>query len=472
MIPPTFPLETFRKFSGLALPRHVSYPMPTAWSERDGADFLSHLAARAGNPDAPDLSLYFHLPFCETLCKFCACNKMILKKEAKGAEDKKEAYFQALIAEIDRLSKVPGMHRPLRQIHWGGGSPTYLSPDEMGRIQSSVFDRFTLTDDAEVAMEIDPRHTHQETVDTLKRLGFNRVSMGIQDFDPEVQSHVHRIQPFEMVENVVRMLREVEIGQVNFDLIYGMPYQTTQTVREMVEKTLRIRPDRIAFYHYAQIPEKIATQRGMDYTRLPSSEEKLDMFLEATDLFEQAGYEFIGLDHFALADDSLAVARRKGTIQRNFQGMTTHGGLDLIGLGVSSISHLQGVGFWQKVKELESYEAGIESGTVPYDRGILFSRDDLIRQAVLGELYCYGHFDPGAIGAEFGIDSNEYFARELGALTELADDGLVTFQPDGKVAVTYPLGRVLLRNIAAVFDAYLDEDAYKKGDRYYFSVSA
>ncbi|MCG3197479.1 MAG: oxygen-independent coproporphyrinogen III oxidase [Candidatus Omnitrophica bacterium] len=472
MIPEAFPLDTFRKYAGLALPRHVSYPMPTAWSDREGADFVGQLARRAGDPDAPGISLYLHLPFCETLCKFCACNKVILKKEAKGAADKRNAYLEALLAEIDRVAELPGMNRPVRQIHWGGGSPTYLDTSEIAEIQGRIASRFSIAPDAEIAMEIDPRHTTEDVLATLARLGFTRVSMGIQDFDSAVQQHVHRIQPYEMVRDVVAGARRHGFRWVNFDLIYGMPYQTSETVADMVRKTIEIRPDRIAFYHYAQIPEKIATQRGMDYTHLPGSEEKLSMFLEAIGTFEAAGYDFIGLDHFALPEEPLARSFRDGTIQRNFQGMTTHGGLDLIGLGVSSITHLIGVGFWQKVKEIEAYEEGISRGELPYDRGIHFSEDDLIRQAVISDLYCFTRFDPEDIGRRFGILGREYFARELADLAELEADGLVEFRPDGVVEVTAPLGRVLLRNIAAVFDAYLDPGAYKLGDRYYYSVSA
>jgi oxygen-independent coproporphyrinogen-3 oxidase len=472
VIPADFPLETFRKYAGLALPRHVSYPMPTAWSGKDGADFAEQLARRVVDDDPPGLSLYLHLPFCETLCKFCACNKVVLKKEVKGAEEKRRAYIQALIHEMDLVAELPGMQRAVRQIHWGGGSPSYLEPEEIEEIQRALASRFEVDPEAEIAMEIDPRHLTEEAVIALKRLGFNRLSLGIQDYDPVVQQHVHRIQPFEMVRDVVDMCRSHGFDRINFDLIYGMPYQTSATVQDMVERSILLRPDRIAFYHYAQIPEKIATQRGMDYRRLPSSEEKLDMFLEALDTFTDAGYDFIGLDHFALPHDQLDIAWRDGTIQRNFQGMTTHGGLDLIGLGVSSISHLLEIGFWQKEKEIDEYEARVAGSLIPLDRGLHFSQDDIIRQTVLEDLYCFARFDPADISDRFGMDARSYFADEIEDLRELEEDGLVEFEPDGTVQVTLPLGRVLLRNIGAVFDAYLDKKAYKLGDRYYYSVSA
>ncbi len=472
MIPAGFPLETFRKYSGLALPRHVSYPMPTGWIPLDSADFVESIAKREIEAPHTGLSLYIHIPFCESLCKFCACNKVILKKEAKGAGEKRQAYLAALHHEIEMLSRIPGMGRAIHQIHWGGGSPSYLDPGEIEDLMMLIATRLNIAKDAEISMEIDPRHTTAELLKGLHHAGFNRISMGIQDFDPAVQQHVHRIQPFEMVREVTEAIRSEGIGKVNYDLIYGMPYQTGETVRDMVERTIELHPDRIAFYHYAQIPEKIATQRGMDYKRLPSSEEKLEMFLDALEAFPAGGYEFIGLDHFALPDDDLAVAVREGTIQRNFQGMTTQRGLDLIGLGVSSITQILGTAFWQKVKEIEAFETGIFSGSFPIERGLHLSTDDHIRQEVLSDLYCYGKVDLEEVGHRFGFEWKDYFPKEWEALNELADDGLVELDDRGGVQVTLPLGRVLLRNIGAVFDAYLDPGAYKLGDRYYYSVSA
>jgi oxygen-independent coproporphyrinogen III oxidase len=471
-IPADFPLETFEKYTGLALPRHVSYPMPTAWSEKDGEDFAKCFAETgADNPDR-GISLYLHIPFCEALCKFCACNRMVVKKGIAGAEDRKRVYLQALNKEIEAVSGLPGTDRPVRQIHWGGGSPTYLEPSEIEEIQRLISSRFNVSSDAEIAMEIDPRTTTEAHLDVMSELGFNRLSMGIQDFDPTVQEHVHRVQTLEMVRHLVESVRRRGLGHVNFDLIYGMPYQTPETVRDMVSKTIELSPDRVAFYHYAQIPEKIATQRGMDYTRLPDSIDKLGMFLEAIDLFEASGYVFVGLDHFARPDDELALALRDGTVQRNFQGMTTHGGLDLVGLGVSSISHSIGTGFWQNEKEIEAYQESAVKGNLPRVRGIHFSEDDRIRQRVLSDLYCHGRIDLVKIGRDFEVDPFEYFAREIGALEEISEDGLVEFESEGIVVATKPLGRVLLRSIGAVFDSYLDPDAYKVGDRYYYSVSA
>jgi len=465
-------LEVFRRYAGLSLPRHVSYPMPTWWGDVTADDLRSMHEESSRKQPANDLSLYLHVPFCEALCKFCACNRVILRKSAAGAEDRTEAYVTALRQEIERLAELAERGRPLRQIHWGGGSPTYLAPETIAQIHETIAQSFRIAADAEIAMEVDPRHASCEFLENLHRLGFNRLSMGVQDYDERVQEHVRRIQPFEMVREVVQTCRALGFPSVNFDLIYGLPYQTVETIRDTVERTLSLSPDRVAYYHYAQIPEKIATQRGMDYTKLPDSEAKLEMFLLGVRLFQEAGYEFVGLDHFARPDELLAKAQRDGTLQRNFQGMTTGGGLDLIGAGVSSISHLAGVGFVQNVRETDDYIARVGRGEWPIHRGKRFTLDDLVRQAVMNQLYCSTRIEPSEIERRFGIVFGDYFARELEVLKELDRDGLVEINGDGAIEVTLPLGRVLLRTVAAVFDAYLEPDAYRVGDRNCFSANA
>jgi len=464
--------NVFRRYSGLSLPRHVSYPMPTWWQDMNGADAQAMYDKGSALRPGYDLSLYVHIPFCERLCKFCACNRVILGDDHDKVRPQVDRYLAALEQEIRGLADNLGTKRPLRQIHWGGGSPTYLDPDQMERIHAAIAGAFAIADGAEIAMEIDPRTVTREKLETLKRLGFNRLSTGVQDFDEATQAHVRRIQPFEMVRDFVTTCRELGFPSVNFDLIYGMPFQTPETIRATVEQTIALSPDRIAFYHYAQIPDKIATQRGMDLTRLPDSESKLDMFLIGLALFESAGYDFIGLDHFAKADESLARSVEDHTVQRNFQGMTTGGDLSLFGVGCSSISQVREIGFLQNDKNVETYVAKIESGQSPIDRGKWFTRDDNIRQAVLGSLYCLASLRPSAIEEQFGIDFAEYFRREIDVMHELAADGLVTVDADNTIKVTKPLGRVLLRNIAAVFDAYLDKEAYCKGERANFSVNA
>lgn len=469
---PQLDLATFGRYAGLSLPRHVSYPMPTWWDDLGPADIASmYEESRSKSPPA-DLSLYLHIPFCEALCKFCACTRIIQRKDATGATERVEGYISALEREIVALAETVGDGRLLRQIHWGGGTPTYLSTETIARIHQTIAKAFTIAPDAEVAMEIDPRTAPADKLRGLREIGFNRISMGVQDFDQQVQKHVRRIQPFEMVRDTVATCRELGFDSVNFDLIYGLPYQTVDTIRDTLERTILLSPDRVAYYHYAQIPDKIATQRGMDYTKLPNSGIKLQMFLLGGELFESAGYEFIGLDHFAKPDEPLARAKTDGTLQRNFQGMTTGGGLDMLAAGASSIGYLDGIGFLQNRREIDEYAACIDRGESPVHRGKRFTRDDLIRRAVMNQLYCYTEIRPDPIEQRFGIRFAEYFARELEVMDELQRDGLVTVDDGGAIYASSPLGRVLLRNVAAVFDAYLEHDAYRVGDRNCYSANA
>jgi oxygen-independent coproporphyrinogen-3 oxidase len=465
-------LEMFRKYAGLSLPRHVSYPMPSWWHEIDAPEAEAMLRdTQAGRP-VRDLSLYLHVPFCESQCKFCACTRITLSRGAAGSQRRVEAYVQAVQTEIGNLGRAVGQDRTVRQVHWGGGSPTYLAPAEIERICHSIRQAFDVADDAEVAIEIDPRRAPRSVLETLRRSGFNRVSMGVQDFDAQVQRHVGRYQPFSQVRETVDTCRDLGFTSINFDLIYGLPYQTLASVRETIDRTIALSPDRVAFYHYAQIPDQIATQRGMHHARMPDSQTKLEMFLAAAELFGQAGYEFIGLDHFAKPDEALAAALKEGTLQRTFQGMTTGGGLDLLGVGASSISHLGGVGFLQNTRDPDDYVRSIEGGECVARKGKRLSFDDCLRQMVMRQLYCLSEVRPETLEDSFGIDFGNYFSRELEVLKDLERDGLVTVADDCTLRITNPLGRVLLRNVAAVFDAYLSEDAFCVGDRHQFSANA
>jgi len=466
-------IETFTRYSGLSLPRHVAYPMPTWWEnefspvETEAMFLESETAA-----EPKDLSLYLHVPFCKALCKFCACTRIIQKHDQPGAEARTKRYVEAMKKEIRMRGGKRNSHRTLRQIHWGGGTPTYFDSATIEEIHDVIRESFTIADDCEISIELDPRETTIEQLQTLRRLGFNRVSMGVQDFDEQVQKHVRRIQPIEMVRDFVKACRDLGFDSVNFDLIYGLPYQTEETVHDTVLKTIELSPDRVAFYHYAQIPEKIATQRGMDYTKLPDSVTKLRMFLDAIETFEANGYDFIGLDHFAKHDEMLSAALREGTLQRNFQGMTTGGGLDLIAVGASSISHLSGIGYLQNRHDVDAYMAVMKEGGEPVHRGKRFTVDDLIRQEVLSDLYCLSRIEPAKFKKKYDIDFAKYFAKELDHLAELESDGLVTIGADDVIHVTAPLGRVLARNVAAVFDGYLDDDAYHAGALKMFSANA
>ena len=464
--------EVFKRYAGLSLPRHVSYPMPTGWGDFDEKQAGELYAQSRAQTPARDLSLYLHVPFCERMCLYCACTRVIQPKKGGQWEARTSAYVDALEQEIRTLPSRVGNSRMVRQIHWGGGTPTYLTAATLARLHQAIADNLKIAPDAEVAIEVDPRVVTPESLAQLREAGFNRVSLGVQDFDPCVQKHVGRVQPFELVRDTVAACRRLGFASVNFDLIYGLPYQTLQTIRDTIDKTIEVSPDRIAYYHYAQIPEKIAAQRGLNYAKLPDSETKLHMFLLGLERFESAGYLFIGLDHFAKPDEGLAQAMDKGTLQRTFQGMTTGGGLDLIGLGSSSITHLAQVGFLQHAHDLSAYMADVREGRLPIRRGKQLTEDDRIRQALMTQLYCAAEIRPATLEAQFGIDFPSYFAREMVIMSELAKEGLVTLTPGGGVAVTRPLGRVLIRNVAGVFDAYLDPEAYRMGDQRCFSASA
>ena len=468
----TVDMKTFERFAGLSLPRHVSYPMPTWWNTASDADLEVMQQLGDGRPQRVDLSLYVHIPFCQAMCKFCACSRVILRHTAPGSAERCEHYVSALETEIRQVGERHRGGQLLRQIHWGGGTPTWLSLADIERLARATSDSFTIADDAEISIEVDPRVTAPQQLELLRRLGFNRISLGIQDFDQKVQEHVKRIQPFDMVKATVDTCRDLGFESINFDVIYGLPYQTLETMHRTLEQVIALSPDRVAYYHYAQIPEKIATQVAIHHHMMPDSETKLRILLMGVEMFEKAGYEFIGLDHFARCDEMLSRAARSGTLQRNFQGMTTGGGLDLLGVGASSISHLRQVGFLQNVHGPEVYADAIHEGRSPIHRTRPFTLDDCVRQMVISQIYCGTGVAPEPVEKAFGIEFETYFARELEVLGELEADGLVTIAGGNRVQLTFPLGRVLMRNVAAVFDAYLEPDAYRVGEGSYFSANA
>ncbi len=464
-------LEVFRRYAGLSLPRHVSYPMPTAWEDMNESDARSMVTESAQRDNPNGLSLYIHIPFCEKICRYCACNRIALASNSPSSLVITTNYLKALSTELDQLTDLIGTGRPVRQIHWGGGTPTFLRPERIEQLHEKITNCFSVAPDAEMAMEIDPRVTSTATLEVLRKMNFNRVSLGVQDFDPQVQKHVRRIQPFEMVQEILAACRDLGFKSINFDLIYGLPYQTRQTICRTIEQVIQLSPDRIAFYHYAQIPDRIATQRGLNYTKLPDSETKLQMFLDGLHLFENCGYEFIGLDHFARPDESLAVALRENTLQRTFQGMTTGKGLDQLGLGSSAISHLSGIGFLQNNHDLDAYIESLNKGMLATRRGKRLTFDDRVRQSLIGDLYCQTKIRPAHLEESFEIDFFDYFQRENDGMEQMVRDGLLE-KTDTGWDVSSPLGRVLLRTVAAVFDAYLDADAYLYGDKRSFSANA
>jgi oxygen-independent coproporphyrinogen-3 oxidase len=428
-------------------PRYTSYPTAPEWVDSFGpGDFdRACMESNAFRPQMP-LSLYIHLPFCESLCLFCGCNVVINKNHEVS-----HPYLQNLQWEIDQVARRLDPSRPVVQLHWGGGTPTYLSPVQMEDLFDYIRQRFTFTPDAEVGIEVDPRTTTETHITTLRRLGFNRISMGIQDFDPAVQKTIHRIQPYEMTKAVFDLCRGQEFESINVDLIYGLPHQTPELFVDSIEKVIGLNPDRVAMFSYAHVPW-LKKQQGSFARHIPRGMDKFRIFRAGIERFTRAGYLYIGMDHFAHPDDELCIAQRNRTLHRNFQGYTTKAGADLFGIGVSSISGMSRV-YAQNFRDLKDYYGAIEGNRLPTMRGIRLTDDDVLRRAVISRILCHCVLHQREIEQEFHINFDKYFADELIRLKPLTDDGLVTVGPEA-IAVT-SLGRIFIRNIGMVFDSYL-----------------
>jgi oxygen-independent coproporphyrinogen-3 oxidase len=445
----------YRRYAGLALPRHTSYPIAPAWRDdyRSG-EFREDLQRIEG-----PLSLYVHLPFCERLCYYCACTKEIIPTAKRRDHDPAEDLLAGLAEEISHFADALANHE-VHQVHLGGGSPTFFSSDQLVRLWHLLQSRFSIAPDAEIAVEIDPRITTHDQLHTLRQLGFNRVSLGVQDFAPHVQQAVNRIQPYETVAQAVAWCRALGFGSINFDLIYGLPFQTLDSMADTLEKTLALAPDRIAFYRLAVIPEIFRWQNVFKPTDLPAGDLPLELNLLAIKRFVQAGYEFLGLDHFARPTESLAKAHKSRTLQRNFQGMTTGKQCELIGLGPSAISQLEHA-FAQNRKTTAEWRQAVGVGFA-VERGLRLGHDDRLRRELMQQLYGYGVIEGRALATKFGIAFAEYFAEELRRVRVLAEEGLVVSE-DETIRLTAPLGRLLVRVVAAAFDRYLPPDAFQKG---------
>jgi oxygen-independent coproporphyrinogen III oxidase len=433
-------------------PRYTSYPTAPVWKDDFGPDDLERCFASADERATP-VSLYMHIPFCESLCLFCACNVSIQK-------DKNVAipYLDALKREIDHVGARVSKKRPVIQFHWGGGTPTYLTPAQMADLFSFTRERFSFAPDAEIGIEIDPRVTSREHLETLRRLGFNRLSMGIQDFEARVQQTIHRVQPYVMTRDLILAARELRFESLNVDLIYGLPHQTADSFRATIEQVLTLSPDRVAMFSYAHVPW-LKKQQGSFAAHLPEGMEKFRIFRAGLESFLAAGYLYIGMDHFARPNDELAIAQRNRTLHRNFQGYTTKAGADLYGMGVSAISSI-GDAYAQNRRDVPAYESAAAARGIATMRGYRLSPDDRIRRAIIGRLLCHTVILKREIEREFGIDFDAYFAAELEQLNESRDEGLVTLTPE-EIRVT-PLGRIFIRNLAMPFDRYLHEQQMDK----------
>ncbi|HOE96501.1 MAG TPA: oxygen-independent coproporphyrinogen III oxidase [Candidatus Sumerlaeota bacterium] len=441
--------RAFLERYNLVGPRYTSYPTAPHFHEGvDGAAFRNHLLALTPAQRRRPLSIYIHLPFCIEHCSFCACNVIISPK----MEQVSEPYVRMLEREVELHAAVVDRDRPVIQFHWGGGTPTYLNVDQIRRVHAMVAGRFNLAADAEQSIEIHVSWTSDEQLRTLAALGFNRVSLGVQDFNPRTQEAIRRRQTYERTRQIILLARELGFRGINVDLVYGLPYQTPATFGETIERIIDLRPDRLAVYNFAYLPGRLAHQRSIRPETLPSGEQKFQIFLEAHDRFSAAGYRYIGMDHFALPDDELSLAFDQGTMQRNFMGFTTRAGADLLGIGVSAISHVTNC-YAQNVKKPPAWERAIAAGEFPIERGLLLSRDDLIRQEVIAGLMCRDHVNQHEIERHHGIVFDEYFAEEIDRLEPMVRDELLTIGPD-TLDLTF-LGRLFVRNIAMVFDAYL-----------------
>lgn len=439
-------------------PRYTSYPTALQFHEEfTHQDYLDAVAR--SNASRKPLSIYVHLPFCASLCYYCACNKVITQ-----SEDKKRNYLDHLIMEIRQKAAEFGNSRPIFQMHWGGGTPTYYGDAELTELWYQIGRHFHLVDSerGEYSIEIDPRTIDSDKLGLLKGLGFNRISLGIQDFDHKVQEAINRIQSTQQVAELMEAARSYQFRSVNFDLIYGLPYQTVSSVGETIEQVIQMGPDRISLFNYAHLPERFKSQGLLPEEALPSAEEKLGILCAASNQLIDAGYVYIGMDHFAKPDDELAIAYRKGQLHRNFQGYTTYKEADLIGMGVSAISQIDNV-YCQNTRSISDYQECLAEGQSPIMAGIHMTQDDLIRRAVIMAFLCQNGLDPGLIERAYQIDFKSYFAAECLTLARYVEQGLLEMQ--GSSYVVTERGRLVVRKICMAFDVYLPEHM-KQGRRF------
>ncbi|HXT75451.1 MAG TPA: oxygen-independent coproporphyrinogen III oxidase [Candidatus Eisenbacteria bacterium] len=428
-------------------PRYTSYPTAPVWNEAFGPDDLEKVHEEADRARTP-VSLYMHIPFCESLCLFCACNVIIQKDKGVAPP-----YLGVLKRELGRVSRGVSRDRQVVQFHWGGGTPTYLTPEQIEDLFGATRERFTFAADAEVGIEVDPRVTSRGHLETLRKLGFNRLSMGIQDFHADVQKAINRIQSFELTRDLILPARELGFDSINVDLIYGLPHQTPERFAHTVDQITELGPDRVALFSYAHVPW-LKKQQGAFAAFLPEGMQKFEIFRTGMMKFLEAGYLYIGMDHFAKLGDELATSQKNRTLHRNFQGYTTKAGADLYGMGVTAISGFRGA-YAQNHRDLTSWEKAVADRGIATMRGYHLSDDDKLRRAVISRLLCHTVVVKDEIAREFGIDFDEYFAEELRHLEPSREDGLVLLEP-GEIRTTW-LGRIFIRNLAMVFDPYLEK---------------
>ena len=442
--------ETLNKYD-ISGPRYTSYPTADRFVEAFTEDaYKLALEHRRATSAAQPLSIYVHIPFCESLCFFCACNKIVTKHHERSVE-----YLRYLNREIDLHIEHLGAGQTISQLHLGGGSPTFFSDKELSELMAMLKHNFVFAPGGEYSIEVDPRTVDEQRLKHLAELGFNRLSFGVQDFDPEVQKAVHRIQPAEQVFSLVEAARRLKFESVNLDLIYGLPMQTPESFNRTLAQVVALRPNRIALYGYAHLPERFKPQRRISEYELPAAQDKITMLASALSAFIDAGYVYVGMDHFALPDDDLAIAKRQGRLHRNFQGYSTQPDCDLISLGVSAIGRV-GATYSQNAKTIEEYFDHLNNGRFPVVRGLALSRDDVIRRAVIMAIMCQGTLQYEAIELAYLIDFESYFAAELEQLKALENTDMVVLDEHG-MHVT-DTGWFFVRAVAMVFDRYLQTD--------------
>ncbi|MEE9447651.1 MAG: oxygen-independent coproporphyrinogen III oxidase [Arenicellales bacterium] len=442
-------------------PRYTSYPTAVKFHENvSEAEFKR--TCQAGNDDlvpAP-LSLYFHIPFCDTVCFYCACNKIVTKHKSRAKD-----YLSALYQEIELVSQHFDADREVQQLHFGGGTPTFLSEDEISGLMWKIKSHFNACPSSkkDYSIEIDPRSVTPHYIHVLSTLGFNRYSLGVQDVDLKVQKAINRIQPVAKTMEVLEACRDSGAKSINIDLIYGLPFQTASSFKETVAAVIEMNPDRLSIFNYAHMPQLFKPQRRINEADLPSPEEKLHILKNTVEQLGTADYVYIGMDHFAKPDDELVVARATGALQRNFQGYTTHGNCDLVAMGVSSISKIRGV-FSQNCKDEASYMSALNAGSLPIVKGYQMNEEDRLRAYIIQQLSCYNRVDRQAVSARFGIDFQAHFKDELETLLPMQQDGLLEIS-EQSIEVS-PKGRLLIRNICMVFDEYLPKHQDESNVRY------
>ncbi len=453
--PPLLSEALLRRFDAPG-PRYTSYPTADRFTQTlDAAAGLRVLAQRAASATAgAPLSIYVHIPFCESVCYYCACNKVITRHHDRAAE-----YLAALDTEIGLVCAALGPRQRVSQLHFGGGSPTFLSDAELAHVFASLRQGFEPTADAEMSIEVDPRTVTPERLGFLRRLGFNRISFGVQDFDAQVQQAVHRIQSHDSVRTLMHSARALGFQSINADLIYGLPRQTPASFAHTVAQIVELRPDRIALYAYAHLPQRFKPQRRIDAAELPTPAQRVALLGGAIAGFQGHGYSYVGMDHFALPDDALALAKKHGRLHRNFQGYSTQPDCDLIGLGVSAIGRM-GSCYSQNAKTLPEYYEALEQGRLPVARGITLNHDDRVRRDIIMALMCQGRVEFGAIEAAHGVRMRDDFAAEIERLAPLAEAGLVEIEADAiQVSAT---GWYVVRAVAMVFDGFLQNDPQRE----------